>query len=92
MNGRGRMCDREEGIQGTCSAEVSGCSCDPDWRITVFVTCADRFGIGVVDGTKGVVDFGAFFNGDEGVDWETRFAVFGGERGFSREFRGVVVF
>jgi hypothetical protein len=72
--------------------DVSSCSCDPDWRISVFITCADNVGIGGVDGMQDDVDVGAFFIDDEDVDWEARFAVFGGERGLGREFRGVVVF
>ncbi len=84
--------EREEENQGTCGLEVSSCSCDPDWRISIFITCADRVGIGGVDGTKDVVDVGAFFVSDEDVDWEASLAVFGGKMGFGREFRRVVVF
>lgn len=53
-------------------------------RISVFISGADRVGIGGVDGTKHI---SALFIGDEDVDWETTFAVFRGKRGSSREFR-----
>jgi len=92
MNGWEWVCDREEGNQGAYGVEVPSCGGDPDWRVSVFVMCADRVGIDGVDGTKCVVDVGALCRGDEEVDREARFAVFGGERGSSMEFWGVVVF
>ena len=92
MNGRERVGDREEGNQGACGVDVSSGSCNPDWRISIFIACADRVGIGGVGGSKDVVDVGGFVSGDEEVDWEAKFAVFGGEMGFSRKLWGVVVF
>jgi hypothetical protein len=47
-------------------------SCDPDWRIFIFIPCANRVGINGVDGTKDVVYIGGFFSG-----LEARFVVFG---------------
>jgi hypothetical protein len=68
MNGREWMSKREEENERTRSMDISRCSCDPNWRIPIFITRADRVRIGGIGGTKHIVDIGAFFGREEDVD------------------------
>jgi hypothetical protein len=71
--------------------DVSSCSCDPDWSISIFVWRANRIWIGGVVGSKDTVDVGSVDGSDKDMDWETGFAFFWGEWWFSGECRRVEV-